>query len=265
MVLALPILWAAFDDEMEAYMPASLRNRIRAAYGNVHLPTTNPVKKVMLVVTGQESQVLIDPLFEEDGSDGDDQAGDDNNNNEQAGVRNNRNRRNRNQGNEIRALYAQNQALRLEIEHLRTDGQTNTARIIDRINMTNTNVRRIALQPGRRPQVADAPAGANANFAATISPTPRTLHELWQEYEFGIGGRKPAKDFTAQERGGVKHKYTRRKVVWDKIAEMVRGGWTAQAAIDRIYFVYGVNLCVTHIINRMKVDRALGGHPELRV
>ena len=32
LVLVLPILWAAFDDEMEAYTPATLRNRICTAY-----------------------------------------------------------------------------------------------------------------------------------------------------------------------------------------------------------------------------------------
>jgi hypothetical protein len=95
--------------------------------------------------------------------------------------------------------------------------------------MTNTNVRRTALQPGQRPRGANNPAGENANFAATISPTPRTLHELWREgrreYEFGIGGRKAATDFAAQERGRVKHKHTRRKVkvVWDKIGEIQNG------------------------------------------
>lgn len=47
LVLALPILWAAFDDEMEAYMPATLRNRIRTAYEYIRQldVTVNPVKK----------------------------------------------------------------------------------------------------------------------------------------------------------------------------------------------------------------------------
>jgi hypothetical protein len=256
MVLALPLLWAAFDDEMEAYMPAPLRNRIRAAYATIHqlAAGVNPVRKVLLVVTGHESEVRIDPLFGD--SDDDEEAG--------AIFRPGNNR---NQTNEIRALYAQNLALRRVVEGLRTEMHSSVERIIEKIGVTNTNIRRIALQPVQRPRGANDPTGvgANGNFAATISPTPRTLHELWQEYEFGIGGRKAAKDFTAQERGRVKHKYTRRKAVWDKIGEMVRGGWTAQAAIDRIYFVYGQNLCVTHIINRMKADRARGGHPELRV
>ena len=42
-------------------------------------------------------------------------------------------------------------------------------------------------------------------------------------------------------------------------------GWTAQAAIDQIYFIYGVNLCVTHIINQMKIDLPHDCHLELMV
>ena len=30
----------------------------------------------------------------------------------------------------------------------------------------------------------------------TLSATPKTLHDLWDEYQVGIGGRKAAKDFS---------------------------------------------------------------------
>jgi hypothetical protein len=30
---------------------------------------------------------------------------------------------------------------------------------------------------------------------ATLMPTPRRLHDLWQEYEHGVGGRKAARLF----------------------------------------------------------------------
>ena len=99
---------------------------------------------------------------------------------------------------------------------------------------------------------------------ATLSTTPRTLHALWNEYEFGLGGRKAAKDFTAQERGRVKYKYSRRKVVWNMVEEMVRGGYDSNEACNRIYQVYGPNQSVTQIIDRMKIDKRTGGHPALR-
>ena len=78
----------------------------------------------------------------------------------------------------------------------------------------------------------------------------KTLHALWLEYEFGIGNsRKAAKDFTPQqERGRVKHLYCRRKLVWDKVSEMVRSGWDAAEACNKIYEVNGVQEPITNII-----------------
>jgi len=129
----------------------------------------------------------------------------------------------------------------------------------------NANLRRIALQPIQRPRAVNNAGQAPVVGSATLSPNPRTLHLLWHEYEFGLSGRKPAKDFTTEERGRNKYSYHRRKVVWEKIAELVRAGWTAQAAIDRIHAAYGANASVTTIINQMRRDRHHGGHPDLRV
>lgn len=99
---------------------------------------------------------------------------------------------------------------------------------------------------------------------ATLSPNPKNLFILWQEYEIGLGGRKAAKLFTREERGRVKHKYSRRKVVWDCISNLVRAGLTAHLAIDRIHQVYGEATQVTVIINSMKRDRIAGViHPLL--
>jgi len=71
----------------------------------------------------------------------------------------------------------------------------------------------------------------------------------------GSGGRKAAREFTPAERGRVKHKYTRRKVVWETILRLMQAGLTSDNAIDRIYAVYGQELTVTEIINRMLRDR----------
>jgi hypothetical protein len=78
--------------------------------------------------------------------------------------------------------------------------------------------------------------------------------------------KKAARIFSREERGQVKHKYHRRKVVWDFVASLVRAGFTAQVAIDRIYQIYGEATPVTHIINRMKQDQSAGiAHPLLQV
>ena len=72
---------------------------------------------------------------------------------------------------------------------------------------------------------------------AALSPTPRNLFELWQEYQVGIGGRKAARLFTSKERGGkskykYKYKYHRQLVIWRIISGLVRRGMTADAAIE---------------------------------
>jgi hypothetical protein len=104
------------------------------------------------------------------------------------------------------------------------------------------------------------------HYANTLCPNPRTLNILWEEYVNGIDGRKAACLFTSQERGGVKHKYYRRKVIWDCISALVRAGLTAQVAIDRIYDVYGPNTPFTRIINQLKRDTHSGKlHRSLQI
>ena len=63
----------------------------------------------------------------------------------------------------------------------------------------------------------DDPEDSTVPYEAMLSNCPRSLFELWQEYEFGLQGWKAAKRFTSRERGRVKYKYHRRKVVWDTI------------------------------------------------
>ena len=141
----------------------------------------------------------------------------------------------------------------------------------------NGNVRRVAMQPIRHVTTTTgidllagaatgrtggaamelAPALALMNLP-TLMPKPKSLFDLWDEYINGVGGRKPARHFLEPERGWVKYKYTRRKVVWDLIRKLVDLGHTAQRAIDMIYEVYGEQTCVTAIINRMRKDKLNG-------
>jgi hypothetical protein len=68
------------------------------------------------------------------------------------------------------------------------------------------------------------------------------LFEVWQEYQFGIGNNKPAKDFTSAERNnrgnGLKQKYHYRNKVWKLQSYMLHAGWTVEgmnAEISRVY------------------------------
>ena len=69
-------------------------------------------------------------------------------------------------------------------------------------------------------------------MGANLLKCPRMLNDLWREYEVGMCGNKPAKDFTPHER---EETYCRRKVFWHKVEELIRAGFTADEAIDKIY------------------------------
>ena len=93
-------------------------------------------------------------------------------------------------------------------------------------NATVQNFCRIAIQPvvwhWADNRGENGAAALDNGDLSSLSPHPRSLHQLvWQEYKFGIDGRKAAKLFTPQERGKVKHKYHQRKVVWDCIARLI--------------------------------------------
>ena len=59
--------------------------------------------------------------------------------------------------------------------------------------------------------------------------------------------------------------YCRRRSVWDKVCELVREGYTAEVAGDRIYEAYGREKSVSDIFNQMRNDRRTGGHSSLHM
>lgn len=164
----------------------------------------------------------------------------------------------------FRALYAQNVALRREVQELRDSLEVFRNSTRDFMHRMNSNITRIGIQPARvrRPDAGGAAVVeeeqqnrdnvGGMDRTATLSRTPCDLHILWHEYEFGLGGRKPARLFTPAERGRCKYLYHRRKVVWDQIASMIRAGHTAQSAIEYLYYQYGRDKPVTQIINDMR-------------
>ena len=90
---------------------------------------------------------------------------------------------------------------------------------------------------------------------AKLSGCPKTLHVLWDEWQNGIGGNKPAREFTRRERGQekVKHLYSKRKKFWFCVERMLSNGTTLVVAIRRIYDVYGY-LSTTAILNKLAKD-----------
>ena len=83
----------------------------------------------------------------------------------------------------------------------------------------------------------------------------------------GLRGNKAARSFTARERGRVKHIFSKRKIFWDKVSELVRSGEMASVAIDKIYDAYGgTGESVSTILRAMQKERAaIARHPLVHV
>ena len=270
-VLGRAVLWYAFTAEGIADMPPMLYQRICNAYAllnNDLEATTNPVKKIPLVVSGNDGEVYMDEIPDDliGGGDGAAPAGDGGTVAPVGGGFVDRPIRL-----QLLAMHSQLLGLRWPDEEMRQQLRDLAVQSTRQYQTMNANIRRIAMNPVRCAVPAAGNGGAQNNAGgqaggqvgaggigaavAALSSTPRDFYLLWQEYQVGIGGRKAARLFSAFERGGVKHKFARRKVVWSTIDRLVRGGIHSNVAIDRIYNTYGCNSTVTSIINRMLADR----------
>ena len=98
--------------------------------------------------------------------------------------------------------------------------------------------------------------GREANVS--LNPCPRNLYDLWTEYTVGLGGRKPASQFSHCERGKSKHKFFYCNVVWKMVKHLVDLGITSDMAMDQMYAVYGAQTSVTKIINAIIDDKKRG-------
>jgi hypothetical protein len=99
---------------------------------------------------------------------------------------------------------------------------------------------------------------------AKLVGRPRCLYELWQEYQFGIGNNKPAKNFTTAERNnrddGLKQKYHYRNKVWKLQSYMFNAGWTVEGMNAEISKVYNSSH-VTSIIKGITMDSKNAQNP----
>ena len=165
---------------------------------------------------------------------------------------------------QLRELHHQNIELKVELQSFKV--ATNSL-----LRTMNCNVQKLSRAPAIR-----------FNHTATISEPeineqmdvrtiplikcPRTLEILWTEYEFGIGGSKPVKEFTARERGKVKNTYSLRKSFWTLVKNMIRTGYSHTTAIAKIESIYcqGVSESITQVLREIRADCRNGGHPALR-
>jgi hypothetical protein len=248
LVLGKAFLWLIYSpyNAMNHVVPVEFRNRIRLEWNeimawteervDVTAPDYNPSQKVPVVVTGDQGCVYIDlvPSLDEVGGEGDVIVG--------AGRGCCGLMASTAGGFSVQLLAVQSLAsqIRHELHELRTHQMADRFSKQKGFTIVNANIRRIALQPGVRGVMGtsgdrrghdDITTGGTVQVptvtghsvaTASLSPNPKNLFELLQEYQVGIGGQKAAKPFTQSEQGGrVKHKYHRRKVVWSVIEGLV--------------------------------------------
>ncbi len=94
--------------------------------------------------------------------------------------------------------------------------------------------------------------------AASMSPCPQNLYDLWAEFKFGIGGGKPASQFTLFERGKSIAQVFCKNVIWKMVLRMVNRGLASDTVIDHIYAVCGAGTLLTKIINAIIDDTKRG-------
>jgi hypothetical protein len=160
------------------------------------------------------------------------------------------------------ALQSQRFSLQRSLDELSANRAEDRIISTRQYQTLNANLKRIAIQTARKIVSSAAivtviddhnnNSSSATSSRAILSPNPRTLHLLWEEYQHGISGRKAAKSFTSQECCHLKHNYVRQKIVWDLVSSLVRDGYTFNVVIDQIYQVYGVQSSVTTVINRLK-------------
>jgi hypothetical protein len=271
--LALPLLWAAMEPSSSYpfdLMPQKVKERIIEAYTVAGgSPSLNPVGRVGLHATGDGGQLQLIEMIEMVDEDMETSHG------HSAvivsGVNPSRQ--------EVAALHAQMFALKRQmIDVMNELHRVHSANLCE-FNKMSVVLKRIALQPVVRPtasveRVSASVAGIDNSqslnrFQQRARPRlckrPKDLFQLWHEYQFGCNGGKAAKDYTPQERGANKFAYSRRKLFWDVVSKLVRGGYTSDAAIDKVYGVYGRSMSVSNILVALRADKRRGGNPALRL
>ena len=285
-VLGRALLWSVYDTSRSKVVPEFMKKKIKAAYDKVTNKNLkdgeNPVAKVPMYVGGcPNGNLILDPMIEDPDesvpvNETDDERlarlqkrYDETNLRERAF-----NQRNSNE--HIKRLGFQIAALDSKINNLQTESVRGREIIMNQLEDMKGMMRKILKQPFRaigvprhRDRMAfyaandyeSAAADENSRALATVSRNPKCLHLLWQEYELGLNGKKAAKLFTAKERGKEASLYSKRKVFWQKVSEMIRAGWTSTDAINAIQNHYS-GLSLTTTLLRMRADRKNKTYPK---
>ena len=234
-ILGTALLYFCFTNQADCQVPHSILSCVHSAFGAIERRAedpvpVNPVRKIVLILSGQEGEVYLDEAVEEEtvvGGRNDEVLG--------AGQRpaSITDRPTREQ---LRALHSQLAAVKAAIHRL--ERRMEEDKVFSNRNYLSlqANIKRIALSPGK-PIGRDTTQLRHVPNQVSLSSNPRTIYDLWDEYTLGLGGRKAAKEYTPRERGKVKYKYTRRKVVWDTISMLPNSGLHLHVATKKEYII----------------------------
>ena len=284
LVLGRALLWGLCDTVFSPFLEGQFRTNALAACaalgGRTLAEGENPVQKIQLIVSGHGGNLYITDMDEGE-DDGDGVEGN------VAPSSINRMNDNNRQGGEVGALFSQMRTLQRqqvlfqnELSHFKctsTDLLTQLHRSIQRLAQAPIFTPRVRIRTRSSTQqqyntqeeeeveqtaVRELGTDQATIFRSTLSARPRTLYVLWQEYEFGVAGRKAAKLFNAVERGRSKFTYCLRKPFWDLVVSMISHGYNHNTAIDKIYEVYG-HISVVKVLRCIRRDKRTGGNDEL--
>ena len=76
--------------------------------------------------------------------------------------------------------------------------------------------------------VEETADGAIDRMHTQLCMFPKSLHDLWHEYQFGLNEGKQAREFKLQQRGENKSLYCRIEVFWNTILLLVRAAFTTR-------------------------------------
>ena len=278
-VLGTALLFAAMDPQLVEMLPQGTKDRVTQAYLHTHPQVPQPVERIPLTVYRVEDTLCIDetPVHVVNEA-ANAAAGGGNGAAIGVAIGARAPQANRDQMNAVLVNLQRTQQGQSQM-HMQLEASISSLRQWAGVQfkLINTNVRRFGgtiqgAMTRQDPEQAATRRRATAQetmqddglMPATLSSTPRTLAELWEEYQFGIGGRKPAKDFTRTESGntvnGMKQKFYRRKFVWLTIELLIQRGDSRDTAIHKLRQVYGFQSSVTQIINYLIRDHANGGN-----
>jgi hypothetical protein len=243
-LLGLSMLWLARDEQAseDLRMPEEVKERIKLAYEDLALPNLphQPVQKVPLHVYRHGEDTIIQEILPVRQEEQQPQQ-------QQLNVGDELARMPATEGapnqHILQTLVIQQRNMMQQMEEIKqamsTNDQRNRAWLEGQFRTLNNNMKRFGgtIQGGfvrQDPRRQAALTRANNEVPVlqpngttrirgrawpTLAPNVRDLMGLWTEYEYGIGGRKAAKDWTSVERGAggntkVKQMYHRRRNIW---------------------------------------------------